>query len=423
MHTSQHSETQTAPTTNSVENQVSQDTEISLGASEVSTRPASVVQRARQDPRSLRPSEVLQLQRTIGNRAVCRMLHKDQPAGNTVQRLITGVVQRGIDNASIAPSQSRNFWQTKVGGNSQTPASTAPKTGGTGATAGSPGTGNPKIQILPGKSFDIYKAAAKNKHWADVESRLKDRGIATDEVLHTTAEYVVAMEAQNEKKAKYILNILNAQFQKHRGFTTRKGDALTKNYKDKSSLWSGAKEQALDYANTNNGIALEGSRVGSVFDGLNFGLDWGHLLIKHQWNEFSRLYADGIIGEVHIHQYRGVRGQSVFNTVEYPTIKDKIDLGLIEPVIHLYSNWGKLQSFKYGAPLYGKSGAAGDNSRKKETEKRGKSELDNFMANKWEFGDAIEKKGGYWKSGTQGKEIDTTDDKGNPTRVYEGTEW
>jgi hypothetical protein len=276
---------------------------------------------------------------------------------------------------------------------------------------------------VPGKKFDPLQAVEGVTHWKEVKERLEERGLGNDEILHTAAEYVLAVKGKSPGKAKSILKLLNGHFIKHRGFATRKEDDITKSYKDKSGLWSGAKGQALKYADDNDGIALEGSKVGSVFDGLNFGEKWNDVL-SHQWNEFSRLYAEGITGQVHIHQYRGVRGGSVFNKVEYPTIKDKIDLGLIEPVIHLYSNWGKLQKFSWGAPMYGSSpGDAGEKSRREEKTITGKGGLDNFMSSPWEFGDAVEKKGGYWKSGAEGSLIKTNDDSGKETEVYQGSEW
>jgi hypothetical protein len=64
------------------------------------SRTSSVIQRARLDPKSLTPKEVLYLQRTIGNRAVNRLLAgKDQKqpgAGRVIQRRIGFEVETGI---------------------------------------------------------------------------------------------------------------------------------------------------------------------------------------------------------------------------------------------------------------------------------------------------------------------------------------
>jgi hypothetical protein len=59
--------------------------------------PATLIQRANLDPQALSPGDVLQLQRTIGNRAVTRLL-----AGETT-------IQRGKDDSTIAPRTTRDL--------------------------------------------------------------------------------------------------------------------------------------------------------------------------------------------------------------------------------------------------------------------------------------------------------------------------
>jgi hypothetical protein len=229
------------------------------------------------------------------------------------------------------------------------------------------------------------------------------------------AEYVLAMTANQEAKAKYLLTLINNKLSDVKAFDRRVGDDKNQNYTDKFNLWSGAKQQAEKYADDTGGVSLERSVAGSLFDGLSFGMKWNNSL-KHQWNELSRLYASGIRGEVHIHQYRGVRTASVFNQVEYPTIKDAIALGIVEPVIHLYANWGKYAGLNYGTPFYGQ----GEKSRKQEQEFHGQAALEKFMSQQWEFGDTLEKEGGYWPSGKGGAMIDVP---GHSQKVKEGEEW
>jgi hypothetical protein len=215
-------------------------------------------------------------------------------------------------------------------------------------------------------------------------------------------------------KVKYLLQLVNDRLSGAGAFDRRKGDNSSADYSGKFNLWSGVKEQAAEYGEKNEGVALETSVAGSLFDGLNFGMKWNDAL-SHQWNELSRLYAEGIRGEVHIHQYRGVRTGSVFNKIEYPTIKDSIELGAVEPVIHLYANWGKFTKMNWGSPAY----AEGEKSRKEEKIVKGKGGLDTFMGAKWEFGDALEKQGGYWPAGKGGNMMTSPDG----TQIKEGEEW
>lgn len=347
-------------------------------------------------------SDVLQLQRTIGNQAVVKLLSSIKAN--------TGMVQRDGND-----SQAQ-----QVSGGASGAKEAPKKSGDSSSGAPGPAAAEPKVVIKPGPKFDVVEAASKVPQWDTLKSRLEERDLGKPEILELSAEYVLAMTVKQDAKAKYILNLLNNRFKGLRAFATKKGDSQEKDYGGKFNLWSGAKEQAMEHSIKSGGIALEASKVGSVFDGLNFGMQWNAAL-GHQWNEYSRLYAEGITGEVHIHQYRGVREGSVFNKIEYPVIKDGIAMGTIEPVIHLYSNWGRFQKLNYGAPVYGSSPAdAGEKSRRKETEIKGVAGLNTFLANKWEFGDAVEKEGGYWKPGAAGEKKPLGE---NNALIYEGTEW
>jgi hypothetical protein len=364
----------------------------------------SSVQRLRAGTKKLGRSDILQLQRTIGNQAVGKLLSSMKANPTLLQR--AGLNDAEAQEVSGAASSAKDFWKKSESSSSN------PST--------APGTAEPKVEVKPGPKFDMVATASKIPQWDTLKSRLEERDLGNPEILKLSAEYVLAMTVNQVSKAKYVLNLLNDRFKGLRAFATKKGDNQEKDYSGKFNLWSGAKEQAMEHSIKTGGIALEASKVGSVFDGLNFGMQWNASL-GHQWNEYSRLYAEGITGEVHIHQYRGVREGSVFNKVEYPVIKDGIAMGTIEPVIHLYSNWGKFQKLNYGAPVYGSSpGDAGEKSRKKETEIKGVGGLNTFLANKWEFGDAVEKQGGYWKPGTAGDKKPWGD---NNAEVFEGTEW
>ncbi len=360
------------------------------------------VQRAHAGTKNLSRSDVLQLQRTIGNQAVVKLLSSIKANRGTLQR--AGLNGAEAQQVSGAASGAKDFWKKSEAS----------------ADAPDPAAAEPKIEVKPGGKFDMMAAASKVPQWDTLKSRLDERDLGKPEILKLSAEYVLAMTVKKESKAKYVLHLLNNQFKGLGAFATKKGDNQEKDYAGKFNLWSGAKEQAMEHSIKTGGIALEASKVGSVFDGLDFGMQWNAAL-GHQWNEYSRLYAEGIIGEVHIHQYRGVREGSVFNKVEYPVIKDGIAMGTIEPVIHLYSNWGRFQKLNWGAPVYGSSPAdAGEKSRRKETEIKGAAGLNTFLANKWEFGDAVEKQGGYWKPGAAGEKKPLGE---NNALIYEGSEW
>lgn len=287
-----------------------------------------------------------------------------------------------------------------------------------GAAGGTPAAAEPAVVVEPGSALSVEAQAARVPQWTTLKERLTERGYANPTMIDMCAKYVLAITAPAPAMdiVKNLLKDITDQLHASQAFDRHAGDDQDADYADGFNLWSGAKEQAKQFGEDNGGVALESSAAGSLFDGLTFDMKWNEAL-SHQWNELSRLYAEGIRGKVHIHQYRGVRTGSVFNKIEYPTIKDSIAAGLIEPVIHLYANHGALTNVVWNTPIYG----AGETSRKQEKVLTGKSALDGMMAAQWEYGDAVEKSGGYWPSGKGGEPGDHPLSPG--TKVRPGEAW
>ena len=339
------------------------------------------------------------------------MAAADRAATEVIQRLATGVIRRELTDGAASTDAAA------------TPAAAPPAAELTTAqptAAPAPNTvaPEPTVVVEPGAALSAESTAARFAQWATLKERLVERGYDSAAMVDLCARYVLAITAPAPAMdiVKNLLKEITDQLQASKAFDRHSGDSQDEDYTDGFNLWSGAKEQATKYGDENGGVALESSAAGSLFDGLNFDMKWNEAL-SHQWNELSRLYAEGIRGKVHIHQYRGVRTGSVFNKIEYPTIKDSIAAGLIEPVIHLYANHGPLTNVVWNTPIYG----AGETSRKQEKILVGKSALDGMLASQWEYGDAVEKSGGYWPSGKGGEPADHTLSPG--TKVRPGEAW
>jgi hypothetical protein len=298
------------------------------------------------------------------------------------------------------------------------PAASGPAPAAAEPAAAEPAAAEPVVVVEPGAALSVEAQAAKNSQWPKLKERLEQRGLDDPPMIEACAKYVLAITAPAPDMAavKLLLKDITDRLQQAKAFERTVGEDDSTDHTDGFNLWSGAKEQAKQYGEDNKGVALESSAAGSLFDGLNFDMKWNAALAD-QWNELSRLYAQGIRGKVNIHQYRGVRTGSVFNKVEYPTIKDSIAAGLVEPVVHLYANCGPLSGAFMGTPFYG----AGEASRKVEKVVQGKSALDAMMASQWEFGDALEKAGGHWPAGKGGEHTETPHVPG--AKVRPGEHW
>src|SRR5574341_419859 len=66
------------------------------------THPAAIIQRAGSDPRSLSPSDTLQLQRTLGNQAVGRLLAGTSQDNQLLIQRKAGDPEKGIAEAEYA---------------------------------------------------------------------------------------------------------------------------------------------------------------------------------------------------------------------------------------------------------------------------------------------------------------------------------
>ena len=275
------------------------------------------------------------------------------------------------------------------------------------------GSGEAEIEIKEGKKIPFSEMAQTSvSDWAAFTGRLKENGLENPDFVELCAEHAILKKTDPASAGGVFDKIID-----HLGSVQSSSTKMkTKDNQDDTaannfSLWSGAKSQAEDFAHNTGGISLEASVTGGIFDNLgSLGADW---------NKLSTLYAQSITGDLHIHQYRGVRGQSVFNKYEYPTIKASIDAGLINPYIHLYANRGLISSFSYGTPVYGK----GADDRKEIGIMPGKAALTSFIQSPWEFGDAKEKEGGFWPDGKDGNKVEKTNDKGEKVTVLEGEEW
>jgi hypothetical protein len=78
-------------------------------------------------------------------------------------------------------------------------------------------------------------------------------------------------------------------------------------------------------AEETKGITLESSLAGFMFDGLDFGVDYGTSdLLKAQWKQVSLNFVKNAHGTVHAHLLIGVNKKSVLYDTEADVVKEKL---------------------------------------------------------------------------------------------------
>lgn len=100
-------------------------------------------------------------------------------------------------------------------------------------------------------------------------------------------------------------------------------------------LWSKLnKYHAIDTVKGGtDGVTLESSAAGALFDGLTFGMDYGtNKVLGQQWKMVSKTFVAQSVGVVHAQVLRGIDESSVLFKTEWPEIRGLIEQGR---VLHL----------------------------------------------------------------------------------------
>jgi phage-related protein len=196
-----------------------------------------------------------------------------------------------------------------------------------------PGPTVPGIAVSAGPTFQISNVPSSEVFLARTATRGLDASTASSILM----DYYVAMKSGDgsarETASERVISALEASGHVESGEGVR--------------FWSGTKDIAADEAEANGGRTLE-QDVGMFFDGLNFGQPWSDL--TELWNALSAGLARNCKGKVMAHQYRGVRGASVFNTKEMPELVTLLDDGAVTEV-EVIVYWKKAGTD--GLPIWG----------------------------------------------------------------------
>jgi len=110
-------------------------------------------------------------------------------------------------------------------------------------------------------------------------------------------------------------------------------------------LWSKInKFFPIEMAAQENGLTLEFTAAGKLFDGLDFGAKYATgSLLQHQWKRVSQTYVSKARGIVHARVFLGIVPSSVLTTTEWPIIRSRIEQGHVEHlVVHFYDAPGNV---------------------------------------------------------------------------------
>lgn len=207
---------------------------------------------------------------------------------------------------------------------------------GKGDDAAGPGGAAPAT-VEPGAKLDFMAEAAKNADWGTLMTRLalpENAQLNNDAFKLKCAEYVVAMKSGDEARIKALSEAVTGEMKKVQAFSSPEG---------KGHFWSGVKDNAKEAAKQEGGKVLESTTAGALFDGLGFGVekkDWSAQL-GPLWISLSRNYAQGVSGNVKIHQYVGLCQGNIFDTVEWPALQQLIKDGIVtDMTFMIYYNSG-----------------------------------------------------------------------------------
>jgi len=86
------------------------------------------------------------------------------------------------------------------------------------------------------------------------------------------------------------------------------------------------------------GLSLESSAAGSIFDGLTFGMKYTtNKVLGQQWKLVSKTFVAQSMGIVHAQVLRGIDESSVLFKTEWPEVKKLIEEGrVLHLVVHFF---------------------------------------------------------------------------------------
>lgn len=273
-----------------------------------------------------RPETILGLQRTLGNRVVQRLLNEQGRANGKgpAQKLPAG--QKG------SLLQRNDTLKGAAAGGTTGPARTFTYPSQSDALNYMDSSTDPKVQ----KEWGEMKQMATGRSMGDQFPLLAHYcyGLATATTDEERKQVRPHMEAVAEKIAKVLVdrdlftrNTGNTRDVKAAQQRIQKGEA--KNY----YFWSLTMNQAMEDSLQNEGVTLEGSAAGSLFNDFTFAQPNYRDLFRIVFEKMSGPYAKaaervikqnqarGESSVIKVFQYRGINKETAFYTEEWPNVK------------------------------------------------------------------------------------------------------
>ncbi|MCB9233207.1 MAG: hypothetical protein H6581_16240 [Bacteroidia bacterium] len=254
----------------------------------------------------------------------------------------------------------------------------------------------PEIEVKAGPQQNPVEMASKYPAWNHLLRNMQVQGMDSPDFTLVCARFMLAAKGGQVEEAAKIKAEIAEYLEQKKAFKSPKNGA---------HLWSGVLPEMNDLTQGRNTVSAKGTTVnhnghyadenvmlesvpaGEVFNGVDLSSDWKNITLPF-WAELSKYYARGIRGELHVHTYRGLRGDSVLKNVELEELKGKIDNKAVIPKFFIYANWGqKVGKNEDGVPVFEKR------KREKQISRQ------DMEGRNWEINDQVEKDGGYWPSG------------------------
>ncbi|MEX1030081.1 MAG: hypothetical protein WDZ91_08585 [Paenibacillaceae bacterium] len=170
-------------------------------------------------------------------------------------------------------------------------------------------------------------------------------------------KYVQFLAAGNEEEGSPLLQEVLAYLQQVKAFQipADKFDSVDPADADKFSqntnLWSKTNKFLPNQkAAETEGVTLESSLAGFLFDGLDFGINYStSKLLQAQWQQVSQNFISNAKGTIHAHILMGMNEQSVLFKTEAPVVTEKLEKGEVTlvKVTYYHSDLnGKMDEYK-----------------------------------------------------------------------------
>jgi len=186
----------------------------------------------------------------------------------------------------------------------------------------------------------------KEEHLKEFENRCKQYKAIAPEFIELFKKYVECLVAGNKEEGLPLFQKVIDYLHSIRAFEipadvfneVENPDEAAEQYTSNVNLWSKTNNiMPGEKAKASGGITLESTLAGTLFNGLDFGVNYFTSdLLANQWKQVSYNYVKNAKGTVTAHLLIGVNKESVLYKTEADVVKKKLETGEVKSVVVRY---------------------------------------------------------------------------------------